>query len=164
MYTKDKQAKEGAATMFQGNAEPFVVFKIEGEEYGLPIGSVLQILTVPAEVPVSDYYSAVRGMMKIRGKIMPIFDVRFAFGFDEAPADPKQRLLIVELGRLHVGLIVDEVTEVLQTGAQAPQISDGRSRGKRAGTFFTGMYKTNDRIVMLFDLQEMLEEEGLNVD
>ncbi|WP_172251165.1 chemotaxis protein CheW [Saccharibacillus deserti] len=147
--------------MFQDNAEQYVVFKIEREEYGLPIGNVLQILTVPEGGPVSDYYSAVRGMMKIQGKIMPVFDVRFAFGFDETSYDPKQRLLVVELGRLTVGLIVEEVTEVLKVGAQAPQISDGRSRGKRKGSFFTGMYKTNDRIVMLFDLQEMLEEEGL---
>lgn len=150
--------------MFQDNAEQYVVFKIEGEEYGLPIENVTQILTVPADIPVSDYYSAVRGMMKVRGKIMPIFDVRFAFGFDEAPPDPNQRLLIVELGRLTAGLIVEEVTEVLRAGAQQPQISDGRSRGKRKGSFFTGMYKTNDRIVMLFDLQEMLEEEGLYVE
>jgi len=147
--------------MFQDHAEQYVVFKIEGEEYGLPIEHVLQILTVPENVPVSDYYSATRGMMKIRGKIMPVFDVRFAFGFEEAFPDPKQRLLLIELGRLHVGLIVDEVTEVLKVGAEAPQIGDGRSRGKRKGSFFTGMYKTSDRIVMLFDLQEMLEEEGL---
>ncbi|WP_172193650.1 chemotaxis protein CheW [Saccharibacillus qingshengii] len=147
--------------MFQDNAEQYVVFKVEGEEYGLPIEYVRQIVTVPENVPVSDYYSAVRGMMKIRGTIMPIFDVRVAFGFDESFSDPKQRILVVELGRLTVGLIVEEVTEVLTVGAEAPQIGDGRSRGKRKGSFFNGMYKTNDRIVMLFDLQEMLEEEGL---
>ncbi|OWA37586.1 hypothetical protein B9G55_05915 [Saccharibacillus sp. O16] len=145
------------------HTEQYVVFKIEGEEYGLPISHVLQIVTVPEQVPVSDYYSAIRGMMKVRGKIMPIFDVRFALGFEEAMPDPKQRMLVVELGRLTTALIVDEVTEVLQVGAQLPQISDGRGRGKRPGSFFTGMYKTPERIVMLFDLQEMLEEEGLDV-
>ncbi|GGO01621.1 chemotaxis protein CheW [Saccharibacillus kuerlensis] len=149
--------------MFHNQTEQYVVFRIEGEEYGLPIENVLQIVTVPEEVPVSDYYSAVRGMMKVRGKIMPIFDVRFAFGFDEAVPDPKQRILVTELGRLTVGLIVDEVTEVLKVGTEAPLIADGRSRGKKKGSFFTGMYKTEDRIVMLFDLQEMLEEEGLDV-
>ncbi|MCQ4085408.1 chemotaxis protein CheW [Saccharibacillus sp. JS10] len=148
--------------MFQDHVEQYVVFKIEGEEYGLPIQYVLQILSVPEDVPMSDYYSAIRGMMKVREQIIPIFDVRFAFGFEEAEPDPKQRLLLVQIGRLHVGLIVEEVTEVLKVGAEAPQISDGKSRGKRKGSFFTGMYKTSDRIVMLFDVEEMLEEEGLN--
>lgn len=149
--------------MLRDHTEQYVVFKIEGEEYGLPIHHVLQIVTVPDQVPVSDYYSAVRGMMKIRGKILPVFDVRFSLGFEEAAPDPKQRMLVVEIGRLTVALIVDEVTEVLQVGTQLPQIADGKSRGKRPGSFFTGMYKTPERIVMLFDLQEMLEEEGLNV-
>ncbi|NGZ74744.1 chemotaxis protein CheW [Saccharibacillus alkalitolerans] len=150
--------------MFRDYAEQYVVFKIEGEEYGLPIEHVVQIVNVPEDVPASEYYSAVRGMMKIRGKIMPVFDVRFAFGFDEELSDPRQRLLIIEIGRLTAGLIVDEVTEVLKVGEEAPQIADGRSRGKRKGSFFTGMYKTPERIVMLFDLQEMLEEEGLYVE
>ncbi|MDO3412289.1 chemotaxis protein CheW [Saccharibacillus sp. CPCC 101409] len=149
--------------MFNPDSEQYVVFKIEGEEYGIPIESVHQILPVPDNVPVSDYYSAVHGMMKIAGKIMPVFDVHFAFGFDEPFPDPRQRLIVIREGRLTVALLVDEVTEVLKTGQEQPEVPSGVRRMRKGG-FFTGMYRTPERIVLLFDLRDMLEEEGLELN
>ena len=93
-------------------SQQLVVFSLGSEEYALPIGAVHEIIRFTEPRTVASDVPWIRGVIGLRGKIIPIFDLAARMGLLDLTAEPG-KIVIVETGTGHVGVIVDEVDEVL---------------------------------------------------
>ncbi|MBV8514348.1 MAG: purine-binding chemotaxis protein CheW, partial [Acidobacteria bacterium] len=91
-----------------------VGFRIGNETFGVRIGSVREIVRVPEITSVPSAPDTVEGVINLRGKIIPVMDLRKRFGHVDVQPDKKNRILVVELENKLIGLIVNAASEVLK--------------------------------------------------
>src|SRR5437899_3067622 len=91
-----------------------VGFRIGNETYGVRIASVREIVRVPEITAVPSAPELIEGVINLRGKIIPVMDLRKRFGQTDIQPDKKNRILVVELENKLIGLIVNTATEVLK--------------------------------------------------
>ena len=100
--------------MSDTTSQQLVVFSLGAEEYALPIGAVHEIIRFTEPRAVASDADWIRGVIGLRGKIIPIFDLAARMGLVDLSAEPG-KIVIVETGTGQVGVMVDEVEEVLTT-------------------------------------------------
>src|SRR6266404_5196705 len=106
-----------------------VGFRIGDETFGVRIGSVREIVRVPEITAVPNAPDTIEGVINLRGKIIPVMDLRKRFGQSEVQHDKKNRILVVELDNKLVGLIVNSASEVLKiptSEIESPGIQETR--------------------------------------
>lgn len=134
-----------------------VVFRLGAEEYGVPITQVQEInhLTKPTKIPKSPVF--LEGVINLRGEIIPVIDLKKRFEIDDAGYADDGRIMIVEINGSTVGVIVDEVSEVLRLPKSSieppPPVIAGIT-----STYLEGVGKLDDRLLILLDLNEILTE------
>jgi purine-binding chemotaxis protein CheW len=102
--------------------EQFVIFRLAGEEYGLPIEAVQEILRVPAELTqVPQTPGFIEGVVNLRGAVLPVVDQRRRFALAQAERNERQRIIVLGIGGTRTGFIVDQVMEVLRIPRSAMQ-------------------------------------------
>jgi purine-binding chemotaxis protein CheW len=106
----------------------FVVFRLAGEEYGLPIEAVQEILRVPEQLThVPQTPEFIEGVINLRGAVLPVVDQRRRFALAQAERNERQRIMVLGIGGSRTGFIVDQVLEVLKIPhsaiAPAPALS-----------------------------------------
>ncbi|HEY6079983.1 MAG TPA: chemotaxis protein CheW [Polyangiaceae bacterium] len=141
----------------------YVVFRVAEAEYAVPAAHVLQLESFSGVTAVPGTLPHVTGIVQVRGRIVPIIDLRLLFGEPEAEALLDTRIVIVELGERTVGLRVDSSREVLKLEAEqfhvTPTVVTDRSRG-----FVSGVARVGPRLLMLLNLVKVLGEEELHDD
>ena len=122
-----------------------VVFSLGEEEYALPITQVHEIIryTEPRSVASSD--PSVRGVISLRGKILPVYDLATRLGVEHADVS-EAKIVIVETADDMAGVVVDDVEEVITISSD--QLDDAPTAGGRA---IDGIAKIGDRLVVLLD-------------
>ena len=135
-----------------------VRFMVGKESFGVDIGSVQEIVTVPEITMVPDTPDFLEGIINLRGKIVSVIDLRKKLKFNGSGRDKKNRILVTEVDGKVVGLIVDEVSEVLRLNPDniepPPEIVS--SVGVK---YITGVGKLEDKIILLLDLGKVLSTE-----
>lgn len=134
-----------------------VVFSLGGEEYGVPITLVQEIIrhTPPRSIPGSA--PDVEGVINLRGRIIPVVDLRSRFGVGgERPAEAK--VVIVALDDLTVGVVVDEVREVLTLPAD---VCEAAPPGTDDSEFVEAVGKLEGRLVVVLDMVRLLDAGAL---
>ncbi len=136
----------------------FVTFTLNKEEYAVDIMHVQEInrITEITKVPRAPAY--VEGVINLRGKVIPVINLRNKFGFEAKSKDEKTRIIIMEIQGITNGLIVDSVSEVLRVPASIiepppPMSSDVSS------TFIKGIAKMENRLIILLDIDKLIGEE-----
>ena len=137
-----------------------VGFRIGNETYGVRIGSVREIVRVPEITAVPSAPDTIEGVINLRGKIIPVMDLRKRFGLTEITTDKKNRILVVELDNKLLGLIVNSASEVLKippSDVEAPGsvFADGQSG------YVTGVGKLKGRLIILLDISKLLHRPEL---
>src|SRR5215831_19686870 len=133
-----------------------VGFRIGNETYGVKIGSVREIVRVPEITSVPSAPDLVEGVINLRGKIIPVMDLRKRFGQTEIQPDKKNRILVVELENKFVGLIVNAASEVLKippSDIEAP----GSVFAEGESGYVTGVGKLKGRLIILLDISKLLQ-------
>ncbi|MGH2950367.1 MAG: chemotaxis protein CheW [Solirubrobacteraceae bacterium] len=130
-------------------SQQLVVFSLGSEEYALPIGDVHEIIRFTEPRTVASDAAWIRGVIGLRGKIIPIFDLAARMGLEDAGSEPG-KIVIVEAGTGQVGVMVDEVEEVLTVSSD--QLEDVPTAN---GDSIEAIAKIGDRLVVL------LHPEGL---
>jgi purine-binding chemotaxis protein CheW len=102
-------AKHDGETIFH-----LVTFTLVREEYGIEISSVQEIIRATDITPVPGAPLHVSGVINLRGKIIPVVDLRKRFGLPEAGVTEEQRIVVVELGEKRLGMLVDSVSQVIK--------------------------------------------------
>ena len=126
-------------------SQQLVVFSLGSEEYALPIGSVHEIIRFTEPRTVASDADWIRGVIGLRGKIIPIFDLASRMELDAAGSEPG-KIVIVESGTGQVGVMVDEVEEVLTVTSE--QLEDVPSAASDA---IEAIAKIEDRLVILLN-------------
>jgi len=107
-------ATRDAAYGAEGDRVQLCTFRIGGEDYALDIMRVKEIIQPQPITPVPRAPAFVEGVVRLRGEVIPVVDVRKRFGLAPAPATRKTKFLVVQVAGRRLGLVVDEVCEVLR--------------------------------------------------
>jgi len=138
-----------------------VGFRIGRETFGLPISIVREIVRVPEITSVPNAPDYIEGVINLRGRIIPIVDLRKRFGEKSFEPNKKNRIVVVELESRAIGLIVNSASEVLRI---PPSEIEEPHNVFREGelNYITGVGKLNGRLVILLDLSRVLQSGELN--
>ena len=132
-----------------------VGFRIGDETFGVRIGSVREIVRVPEITAVPNAPDTIEGVINLRGKIIPVMDLRKRFGQTEIQADKKNRILVVELNNKLVGLIVNAASEVLKIAPSEIEAPGNLFADGESG-YVTGVGKLKGRLIILLDIAKLL--------
>ena len=137
-----------------------VGFRIGRETFGLPISLVREIVRVPEITSVPNAPDYIEGVINLRGRIIPVVDLRKRFGENLIEASTKNRIVVVEMESRFIGLMVNSASEVLRlppSEIEAPHsvFQDGELN------FITGVGKLKGRLVILLDLNRVLQRGEL---
>lgn len=134
-----------------------VGFRIGNETYGVRIGAVREIVRVPEITAVPNAPDVIEGVINLRGKIIPVMDLRKRFGSSAVQPDKKNRILVVELDNKFVGLIVSSASEVLKIPPSEIE-SPGSVFAEGESSYVTGVGKLKGRLIILLDIARLLRQ------
>ncbi|HYD51785.1 MAG TPA: chemotaxis protein CheW [Gemmatimonadaceae bacterium] len=136
----------------------FLTFVLNGEEYGLRILKVQEIKGFTGVTPIPGTPAYIKGVMNLRGTVVPVVDLRAKFGMPAAEYDKFTVIVVVDVGPRIVGLIVDAVSDVLNfaDGDVAPPPMLGTDIDT---SFLTGMAKAGEKLVLLLDIDAVIGAE-----
>ncbi len=138
----------------------FLTFFLAGEEYGLEILKVQEIIGMMDITPVPRSPDHIRGVINLRGKVIPIVDLRLRFGMTAAERTAETCIIVVEANRIQTGIVVDQVSEVLDI----PQdnIEDAPAFGADVQTdYILGIGKAQGRVRLLLDIDRVLSGQEI---
>lgn len=132
-------------------ARQLVVFTLGAEEYGVPITLVQEIIRYTAPRPIPGSPPHVEGVINLRGRIIPVVDLRSRFGaFGDRPDEAK--IVIVELPDATVGVTVDEVKEVLTVGGEQ---CEAPPEGAGDAEYLDAVAKLEGRLLVILDMPKL---------
>ncbi len=137
-----------------------VRFMVGKESFGIDIEKVREIVTVPEITKVPDTPDFLEGIINLRGRIVSVIDLRKRLKLNGSFKGKKNRILVTEMDEKVVGLIVDEVSEVLRLNPDnmEPPPEMVNSVGAK---YITGVGKLEDRIILLLDIGKVLSSEEI---
>jgi purine-binding chemotaxis protein CheW len=144
--------------------EQMVTFNLGQEEFGVNILQVQEInrMVEITRVPQTERY--VEGIINLRGKVIPIIDLRKKFSMAEKEYDNHTRIVVIDVANETVGLVVDGVSEVLRVPAgsleDAPRLISGESTHTGA-EYIKAIVKLEDRLLIYLDLDEIIKTSKL---
>jgi len=137
----------------------FLTFFLAGEEYGLEILKVQEIIGMMDITPVPRAPEYIRGVINLRGKVIPIVDLRLRFGMESAERTSETCIIVVEANGVQTGIVVDQVSEVLDISAD--QIEDTPAFGSEVRTdYILGIGKAEGRVKLLLDIDRALAKDA----
>ncbi|RLF43001.1 MAG: hypothetical protein DRN17_06950, partial [Thermoplasmata archaeon] len=140
-----------------------VSFKIAGQEFGLDIGEVQEIIKIPEITRVPKAPEFVEGIINLRGGVLPVIDSRRRFNLEAGKQEDSNRILVVNVEGKRTGIIVDSVSEVLRLPEDA--IEPAPSLIGSGAEYLEGIGKLKEgrRLISLLNLQRFLSSiEGMD--
>lgn len=137
------------------NTFHLVTFQLGQEEYGIEIASVQEIIRATDITPVPGAPAHVRGVINLRGKIIPVVDLRTRFALPQMQADESQRIVVVELKDKRIGMLVDAVSQVIRIPAGIVEEMPEEAVNV-AENFIKGVGKLDNRLIIILDLNKSL--------
>ena len=135
-----------------------VVFQLARESYGVEITTVREIITMQPVTPVPRAPAHVRGIINLRGRVIPVVDLRKLLGLAESETGRDTRIMVVEVESRTVGCIVDAVKEVLTINDEVVEPPTGATGAD--GAYLEGIAKLGDNLVILVNLVKVLGSTG----
>jgi purine-binding chemotaxis protein CheW len=139
----------------RSKAGKYLTFVLAGEEYGLEILKVREIIGMMDITAVPKTPAFVKGVINLRGKVIPVVDLRLKFEMPAAEQTAETCIIVVYLGELEIGILVDKVSEVLDIVGE--DIEEAPSFGVNVDTaFILGIGKSAGRVTILLDISKAL--------
>jgi purine-binding chemotaxis protein CheW len=142
-------------------ANKYLFFRIGKESYGIGIRHIIEIIELQAISTVPDMPSYVRGVINLRGKVIPIVDLRLRFDMEERSYDDRTCIIVTDIDNVLIGFIVDtveEVMEILENAIEPPprfKSASGRER------YISGMGKVGESVKILIDVEKIVRDEEI---
>jgi len=149
-----------AATSAAGTPDllQLVSFVIEGEEFGIDILKVQEIIRPVPITRVPNAPAFVEGVINLRGRIVPVIDARKRFGLSARAMDEDSRIVVVELSGRTVGFVMDAVREVIRVERSVIEPPPELAIGIDAD-YLSGVAKLDDRLLILLDVERVLADD-----
>ncbi|MDD2908782.1 MAG: chemotaxis protein CheW [Candidatus Gracilibacteria bacterium] len=136
----------------------FTTFGCSGEEYGIEVLKVREIIRMPVITKIPNTPDYVEGIINLRGKVIPIVSMRKKFGLQEADNSSQTRIIVMDIHSSITGFIVDCVSEVLRihsSDIQPPPIM--ATAQNDSSMCIQGIYGTNDKLISIVDLELLFQ-------
>ncbi len=138
--------------------DKYLTFSLGKEEYGIDIKYVTEIIGLQAITPVPELPDYVKGIINLRGKIIPVLDVRLRFKKDEREYNDRTCTIVIEIRDILVGLIVDTVAEVISIAEKEivppPHMGDGYHH-----KYIKGVGRVGSNVKLLLECEKLLSSE-----
>ena len=134
-----------------------VIFKLENEDYGLPISKVQEINRMVAVTKLPQTPDFMEGIINLRGRVIPVVDLRKRFGFIAREHQQDTRIMVVDVSGQTIGLVVDAVNEVVKIAGDC--IEPPPASFTLNAQFVEGIGKLKDRLVILLDIDRILTSQ-----
>ncbi|NUQ61650.1 MAG: purine-binding chemotaxis protein CheW [Pirellulales bacterium] len=149
------------AAGFDTDSDQFLTFTLEDEEYGIEILRVQEIKGYSKIRPIPNAPDYVKGVMNLRGTVVPVIDLRCRFRMPHADYNQFTVIIVVSVGSRVVGLVVDAVSDVLNIPTdqveETPEVS-----GDLDTSFFRGMGKVGEKLVLLLNIDKLIAGDRLD--
>ncbi len=163
-----QHAVEDPSTISQeitDKAGKYLIFRIAEENYGIDILKVQEIIQIQDITTVPRMPDFVRGVLNLRGKVIPVMNLRKRFGMEDIPDTDRTSIIVAKLassyGSITMGIIVDSVSEVIDIPVNV--IEDVPDFGVGVDTtFILGMGKIDKKVIILLDIDKILTTKELN--
>lgn len=138
--------------------EQVVVFELAGESYGVDIARVQEIIRPPAITSVPRAPEWIEGVVNLRGRVIPVINLRNRFGLPNAERDRASRIVVLDISGHTVGAAVDAVSEVLRVPQSAVEAPGATLSGPQTA-HLRGIAKLDERLVILLDLDRIIDAQ-----
>ena len=144
----------------------YLTFSLENEEYGIGILKIKEIIGMMPVTKIPRTPEFVKGVINLRGKVIPVVDLRLRFKMEPSDYTDRTCIIVVEIenqvGMIQIGVVVDSVSEVLNVGSD--DIEEAPSFGTKLDTeYILGMAKMDGGVKILLDIDRVLNDEEIAV-
>ncbi|RED58010.1 chemotaxis protein CheW [Cohnella lupini] len=136
--------------------DKFLTFSLGNELYGIEIKHVTEIIGIQSITEVPELPEHIRGIINLRGKIVPVMDVRLRFKKTFREYNDRTCIVVVDIQEISVGLIVDSVSEVLSI--PATEIVPPPETGNGVNRYIAGIGKSGTSVILLLDCDRLLND------
>lgn len=139
----------------------FLTFSLGEESYGIDILYVTEIVGIQPITVVPELPEFIKGIINLRGKIIPVMDVRLRFKKPAIEYNDRTCIIVIDIKDISIGMIVDTVSEVLSIPDE--EIVPPPDMNKGGKKYIKGIGKTGDQVTLLLDCEKMLDDEEVGV-
>ncbi len=139
----------------------YITFRMGKEGYGFEISNVNEIIGIQGITELPDVPPFIKGVINLRGKVIPVMDVRIRFGMEEVEYNERTCIIVVIVNNVFIGLIVDEVSEVVDI--QDSNIENEKQMsGGLDSRYIKAFGKIDDNVIILLNINSLLFEGEMN--
>ena len=153
------------ATLDQKNTsmetQQFLTFSLNGQEFGIEILQVQEIKNYIRVTPIPNAPKHVKGVINLRGTVIPIIDLRDTLGMDVSQIDKFTVIIVVNIETKIVGLVVDSVSDVLDVNREDIEVPPGLFSDSHT-TVVNRIAKTEDRLISILDISKVMSVEAVS--
>ncbi len=143
--------------------EQYIIFNIKDVRYGIRIDFVIEVIKLMEITPLPKTPEFIKGVINLRGKVIPIIDLRERFGYEKVELTDESRIIISLIeNKKEIGLIVDSVSEVLTLSSEViePPMS---ITGSLKTDYILGIAKMESGLILLINIEKILTSEEINL-
>lgn len=145
-----------------GKMRQLVNFRLRDQEFGVDISSVREITKVGEITQIPEASPSIRGVTNLSGQIIPVIDLAGQFGLPAQERLPETaRIVVVEIGKQTVGVLVDEVPEVLKIAEEKIEAPPELIENEIARGYIKGVGKLDHRLIIVLDLEKVLAPHAM---
>ncbi len=162
--TESAQIMDQAVKVMTKKEGKYLTFSLADEEYGIGILKIKEIIGMMPITSVPQTPEFVKGVINLRGKVIPVVDLRLRFGMDSIDYTERTCIIVVEIegsaGTVQIGIVVDAVSEVLNVNAE--DVEETPTFGAKLNTdYILGMAKMEGGVKILLDIDKVLSSEEI---
>ena len=135
----------------------YLLFFISDTLYGVTLSDVLEIINIQSITYIPNTAQYVKGIVNLRGKIVPVIDARLKLGLPEREYDDKTCIIILEIGEARIGLIVDSVSEVV--AIDSATLSTPPASGDDATRYLSSISNFGDKVALNIDFRRFFADD-----
>lgn len=141
----------------------YLTFGLSSEEYGIGIGYVTEIIGMQRVMEVPDVPSFIKGVINLRGKVIPVMDVRNRFGMDEMAYTERTVIVVLDVETVPLGLIVDSVREVMEIPPDRIDLPPRFGQHREGCGIIKGLGKQGEHVAILLSVEQLLSDQLIDI-
>ena len=154
------QQNKQTAKVEDVSSRQYVTFSIKDELYGIDVRRAQEVMNIPQITRVPNTMPFMKGVIDLRGKIIPLIDMRIKFKIEEKPYDNKTVIIIIDVKRVICGVIVDSVSDVANMSLNDVQHTPHFASEVDKDAVY-GIGKIGDKLVIVLDVDKLLSDDEL---
>lgn len=143
------------------STEKYIIFQLNGQEYGASIQQIISIERLQEVVALPQVSEFIEGITKMRGEVIPVIDLKARMNLARSKETEQSRMLVSKVNDVHVGFVVDTASDVIDIDESIIEEAPTTIKGVNAN-FLHGVAKLEDRLLLLLDLEYVLNYEELD--